>query len=337
MGTLSFQEADMNTKEKYVGYFWGAVLILLGIVFLITRVTSFQINNPWLGLALTGGLSLAFFASYYFSGKESWGWLFPACILAGTTLTILLSQLVPDPQGGWIGAPVLLGIAVPFLFAYLLDQQKNAWALIPTAVMVVITLIASLSDLIQGEWMGMFVLLLIALVFLGVYLRNRAHRWALIVFGVLAVISIIPPLSTGVTSDYVGAAIMFLFSIACFVVFFTSRKRWWALIPGGIFATIGVVVLLTLGQAVESLGGEPQAGQVTSGVFLLGLALTFFAVWLLRASAPTAWGIYPAVILAVLGLSSFIAGQAGIDVLWPVILIAGGALLVYQAYRKRLI
>ena len=327
----------MNTKAKYVGYFWGVVLILLGIVVLVTQVTSFQINDPWVGMAVTGGLSLAFFASYYFSGKENWGWLFPACILAGTTLTILLSLFVPAPQGGWISAPVLLGVAAPFLVAYFLDRQKNAWALFPVVAMVVLTLIASLSDLVQGEWMGTLVLLLIALVFLGVYLRNRAHRWALIVFGVLAVISVIPPLSAGVNSDYVATAIMFLFSIAFFVVFFTGMKRWWALIPAGVFATIGVVVLLTLDQAVESLGGEPRAGQIAGGVFLMGLALTFLVVWLLRAKAPTAWAIYPAIILAVLGLFSMIAGQAALDVLWPILLIAGGALLVYQAYRKKLV
>jgi hypothetical protein len=327
----------MNTKERYVGIFWGAVLIVLGIVVLVTRVTSFQINDPWLGMAMTAGLSLAFFASYYLSGKERWGWLFPACILAGTTLTILLSQLVPAPQGGWISAPVLLGIAVPFVVVYFFDRQKNTWALIPTAAMLAITLIAALSDVIQGEWMGTFVLLLIALVFLGVFLRNRTRSWALIVFGVLAVLSLIPPLTIGLNSEYIGAAIMFLFAIAFLVVFLTRMKRWWALLLSGIFITNGVVTLLTLDQMVERLGGEPQAGQTASGVFLMGVGVTFLVVWLLRKRVPTAWAIYPGAILGVLGVFSLIAGQAGIDVLWPVMLIAGGALLVYQAYRRRLV
>jgi hypothetical protein len=335
MSALHWLEADMQAKEKYVGYFWGAVLIVIGIAFLVTRTTSLTINDPWLGMALTGLLSAAFFASYFLSGKEKWGWLFPACIFAGTTLTILLGLLVPAPQGGWISAPVLLGIAAPFLVAYFLDRKEHAWALIPTAVLVAITLIAAMSDLIQGEWMGAFVMLLAALVFLGVWLRNRARRWPLIVFAVLAVISIIPPLSAGLDSDLIGVVIMFLFGLAFLVVFFSGMKNWWALIPAGIFLTIGVTVLLTLDPLVKSLGGEPRAGQITGGAFLLGVALTFLVLWLLRGKAPSAWAIYPAAGLVVLGLITIFAGQAALDVVWPILLIAGGAFLVFGMYRKK--
>jgi drug/metabolite transporter (DMT)-like permease len=328
----------MKSKEKYVGYFWGAVLIVIGVVFLVTRTTSFQINDPWIGMAVTGGLSLAFFASYYLNGKEKWGWLFPACILAGSTLTILLAILIPEPQGGWIAAPTLLGIGVPFLAAYLLDRQKNGWALYATAGIVVLTIIAALSDVVQGEWMGTVVMLLAALVFLVVYLRNRKRIWPAIVAGALAVISVIPPLSAGLNSDLVAVVVMFLFALAFFVLFFTGQsKRWWALIPAGVFATIGVVVLLTLPRVAEGLGSEEQAGRIAGAVFLLGLGLTFLAVWLLRHRAPTAWGIYPAIILAVLGLIALVTGQPGLDFLWPILLIAGGALLVWQAYRKKLV
>jgi hypothetical protein len=328
----------MKSKEKYVGYFWGAVLIVIGIVFLTTRTTSFQINDPWIGLAVTGGLSLAFFASYYLSGKEKWGWLFPACILAGTALTILFTILVPEPQGGWVAAPILLGIGVPFLAAYLLDRQKNGWALYATAGIVVLTIIAALSDLVQGEWMGTLVMLLAALVFLVVYLQNRKRIWPLIVAGALAVVSVIPPLSAGLDSDLVGVVVMALFALAFFVLFFTGQsKRWWALIPAGVFTTISAVVLLTLPTVADGLGSEEQAGRIAGAVFLLGLGLTFLVVWLLRHRAPTAWGIYPAIILAVLGLIALVTGQAGLDFLWPILLIAGGALLVWQAYRKKLV
>ncbi len=181
----------MSSKEKYVGVFWGIVLILLGVGFLITRSTSLQINDPWLGMALTAGLSLAFFVSYFLSGTDRWGWLFPACILAGTTLTIWFGVNVPAPQGGWIAAPVLLGVAAPFVVVYFQDREKNAWALIPAYILVAITVVAALSDVIPNELEGTLTLLLIGLAFLGVYLLRRA-RWALIVFIILALVSVIP-------------------------------------------------------------------------------------------------------------------------------------------------
>lgn len=327
----------MNTKEKYVGMFWGVVLILLGAAFLVTRTTSFRITNPWLGMALSAGLSLVFFASYFFSGVNKWGWLFPACIFAGITLTILLAELFPTPQGGWLAAPVLLSVAAPFLIAYFLDKPKRGWALIPVAALTAVTLIASAADLIQGEWMGTFVLLLIALTFLAVYLRDHKHRWALIVFGVLATVSLIPALSVSLNEETVGPVVLFLFAAAFFVVFFTNLRRWWALLVGGIFTTLSIVRIITLQPVAGILQNEPLAGQVAGAAFFLGLGLTFLVVWLLRAMAPTVWAIYPAAVLGVLGLVTLIAGQPGYDIAWPLILIAGGVLLVYLNYRKRLV
>jgi len=334
---LHFQEVAMNTKEKYVGIFWGAVLILLGAVFLVTGSRPFQITNPWLGMALNGGLSLVFFISYYLSGVQKWGWLFPACIFAGTTLTILLSQIFPGSQGGWIAAPVLLSIAVPFLVAYSQDREKRAWALIPAFVMIAVTLVAAVADLMQGELVGTFVLLLIALPFLVVYLRNRARRWALIVAGVLAVNSLIPALSAGLNEDLVGPAVMFLFAAPFFVVYFTGIRRWWALLVGGIFATLGVVTLVTLQAMTNALGGEPLAGQVAGAVFFLGLGLTFLVLWLRRSSAPTAWAIYPASVLGALALVTLMVGRPGYETAWPIIFIASGVLLLFVSFRKRLV
>jgi hypothetical protein len=211
----------MSSKEKYVGVFWGIVLILLGVVFLVTQTTSFQINDPWLAMALAAGLSLAFFVSYFLSGTERWGWLFPACILAGLTLTIGFSQLVPQPQGGWMAAPILLGVAAPFLVIYFRDREKNSWALIPAYIMIVITLIAALSDVLPGELEGTLVLLLISLAFLGVFLLKHA-RWALIVFIVLVLASIIP----AVQSDWsyvIGPAI--LIALGGLLVYRATRKQ----------------------------------------------------------------------------------------------------------------
>lgn len=198
----------MNTRERFVTMFWGAVLILGGVVFLITGSTNFGTDNPWLAMAFTAGMSLAFFVSYFLSGVQRWGWLFPACFFAGITLIVLLlTQLFPNAQGGWIAAPVLLSIGAPFLAAYLLDPQKRGWALIPAYVLLVVTLIAAFADRIQGELVGTFVLLAIAFPFLVVYLRNRARKWALIVSGVLALISLIPALTAGV-SGFVWSAIL---------------------------------------------------------------------------------------------------------------------------------
>lgn len=186
----------MNTKEKYVGMFWGAVLVVIGIVYLATGENFLQIDDPWLGAAFCGGLSLAFFASYFLSGVKQWGWLFPACVLAGSTVTILLGQITGQ-YGAWSGAPVLLSLGVPFLVAHFLDREKNQWALIPAFVMTALTVVVLSVDIIRGELVGTLVLLLIALPFLYLFLRDRKRTWALIVAIVLAAISLVPAMESG--------------------------------------------------------------------------------------------------------------------------------------------
>jgi hypothetical protein len=186
----------MNTKEKYIGMFWGAVLVVIGMVYLVTGKNFLQIQDPWLAAALCAGLSLAFFASYFLIGVKQWGWLFPACFLAGSTVVILLSQILGQ-QGAWIGAPVMLSFGVPFLVAYFLDREKNQWSLIPTFVMVALTMVVLLVGFIRVELVVTLYALLIALPFLYLFLRDRKRTWALIVAIVLAAISLVPALGSG--------------------------------------------------------------------------------------------------------------------------------------------
>ncbi len=180
-------------KERILGIFWGIVLILAGGWFLLSG-RGFIIEDPYLGIAFLAVLSALFFTSYFVSGPNRWGWLFPACILAGATVTAALS-LIPGNHGGWIGSPVLLGVAAPFVVSYFIRPETRSWAWIPAYILVVLALIAALADLIPGEFIGTLVLLAVALPFLLSYLRNRARTGALITAIILAVVSIIPPMA----------------------------------------------------------------------------------------------------------------------------------------------
>ncbi len=321
-------------KEKYVGMFWGLVLVLAGGWFLVTGRTNLTINDPYLGMVLNGGLSLLFFASYFASGPKRWGWLFPACIFAGTTLVILLS-LVSGISGGVMAAPVLLSVGVPFLVAYLQEPDTRRWALIPVYVMAALTVIVSFVDGIPGELIGTLVLLMIAMPFLVVYLRNRQRKWPLIPFGVLALISLIPALTLMVNDNFIGVAVMLLLAAPFVVVYFLNRRNWWAIIPAGVFVSIGLVVLLSMTALAGRATQELLMEQVTGGVLFMGLGLTFLGLWLRRSSAPTAWAGYPAVVLGLLALVTFIGGQKGLTYAGPLAVIVGGILLIFNSNRRK--
>lgn len=323
-------------SERNVKIFWGAALVLVGLGYLATGANFAVISNPYLGLALNGGLSALFFASYFVNGTKRWGWLFPACIFAGAALVIALS-LLPGEEGAWISAPVFLSVAAPFLVAYLQDRQGRRWALIPVYAMAALTLITLSVDWVPGELIGTLVLLVIALPFLAIYLMRPERKWALIPFGVLVVISIIPALVVATDGGAGGAtAMLFLLAIPFVVVYVLDRRNWWALIPAGGLATIGLVVWLALTLLEGRAPGDQMVEKVTGGALFLGWGLTFLVLWLRRASAPTAWAIYPALVLGLLALATFLTGEQGLKYAFPLAVITSGALLLYNAGRRRL-
>jgi hypothetical protein len=328
----STREDEM--KERFVGVFWGLVLVVCGAVALLGNIHVLRIDDPYIGMAVTGGMSVLFFASYFLSGTKRWGWLFPACILAGATLTIALSLANGFPEG-LTAAPVMLGIAAPFLAAYFQVPNGRRWALIPFCALVVLTIVIALSDSVSGDWMGTLVLLALGLPFLVTYLMNREHRWALIVGGILAGLSLIPLLTAVFSDEYAGVAVLALFSIAFGTVYFLKPRHWWALIPAGLFLSSMVSVLLTdTPLALHSSSGVVE--RVVGGVFFAGFALTFLVLWLRRASIRTAWAVYPALIFGALAAITIIGGENWVNNGWPVILIAIGLLVLFRNYRRNL-
>jgi hypothetical protein len=315
-------------KTNRVNYIWGLALIAAGVVFLAQNLGYLSNFTPIVWAIFFTGLSLVFLVSYFTSGLRAWPWLFPAMTTGGIAVTIGLDAA--GVQGSLVGAPVLGFLVVPFLAAYAVNTKQNWWALIPAWVLGVLTLVIIISDRVPGEFIGSFFLFAIGLPFLVVFLTNRKENWwALIPGGIMLVLSAIPLLTLGnIPQDLMGAVIMFLFALPFLVVYLWTRANWWALIPCGVFLSIGVMVLLV------RAGFQNNPGVIT-GVLFLGLAVTFFALWLQRGVTPTDWAKYPAGILLILGAITAGLGMNALQIVWPIAIIALGSVLLYAALRRR--
>ena len=321
-------------KSRWISVFWGLVMIAAGAAFLLDTQGIIDLNLipvPVMALVF-GALSALFFWTYFSQSMHNWGWLFPACILAGIAVEIGLDGTT---LGNVLsGAPVLAGIAAPFVVVFLMDVKKHWWAIIPACVLTAIALVVLLEAYLGDNLAGALVLFGIALPFLFVYLLDHTRQWALIPFAAMSVIGLIPLMVGLFNDDAIGFMIMFLFAAAFFGVYFWSKTNWWALIPAGIFTSIGLTVLLdTLRFPLFGMGvsGFNNAG---SAFLLIGFAATFGVLWLLRAQHPTDWAKYPALSLLALAVLALMFGGAN-QFIGPLVMIAAGVVILLLSLLKK--
>lgn len=312
-------------KPKLANLFFSLALILGGGVLLAQNLGYIRPNSPQVWAWFFGGLSLLFFVTYFLSGLRQWGWLFPALI--GASLALVIAFTAQGFDSPALGSAILASVALPFFAAFAVDFRRNWWALIPGFILAMIAFIPLIQNRVAGELIGSMVLFSLAVPFLLIFLLNPQRRWALIPALVLGSIALIPLTVSLSSQTYLPVLILLILAMPFVIVFAVARTAWWALIPAGLFASIGLSILAAGGANAES-----SAPTITGGMFL-GWALTFLVLWLLRASRPTSWAIYPALVLAVVAVISF-AFSPNLSFVWPVALIVAGGLILYNATRK---
>lgn len=197
----------MKSGRAYLGV--GALLIVLGLLFLLQNFGLFGGLESviWLVLFGTGGLA---FLWVFFSNQEHWWAIIPGFTLLGLALLIGFGERL----GAW-GATLFLGaIGLSFWVIYLLHRE-HWWAIIPGGALATLALVAGLSDVVPDEGMaiGGILFLGFALTFLLVYLAPTAAgrmKWALIPASILGVMGGLMVLSLGGLINYVAPLALIL-------------------------------------------------------------------------------------------------------------------------------
>jgi drug/metabolite transporter (DMT)-like permease len=165
----------------------GALIVIVGVVLLLSEMKVLVLNGEVGGiLALLAGAVV--FGTLWLSNPKEWWPLIPGGIMAGWGLASVLGLL--GLPAGLVSLIGFVGSALPFLYIFALDRQKNWWALIPGGIMAFMGVVTLLGSAVGEEWMGTLTLWGIALVFAAIFLVNRRNGWALIPAGVLAVVGL---------------------------------------------------------------------------------------------------------------------------------------------------
>jgi hypothetical protein len=160
-----------------------------------------------------------------------------------------------------------------------------------------------------------------AVIFLSIFIFNRASQWWAVIPGmVLLGLGILVGFGNQL-GQFSGAVFLIALALSFWLIFLTNRALWWAVIPAGVLTSVAVVSALP-----ERLGGFEKGG-----ILFIGLAATFGLVALLFGREHARWAIWPALILFIVGLATFLSSANLLSWVWAVGLILVGLYLVIRA------
>jgi hypothetical protein len=211
--------------------------------------------------------------------------------------------------------------------ALFFGDRSNWLLLIPTYIMLFIAVIGAIAilDIIDGDLLGAFVLVLIAAPFLVIYLKNKNNWWAIIPSFILFAIALMLFLTSVnvLSDDLIGPFVLFSIAIPFLVVYFRNKENWWALIPAYTMIVIGIMVGLIETDILRSM-------LIPAYVFL-AIAIPFFVVYF--RNKDYWWALIPGGILGLVGFGFLLSESIG-EFLLPAALIAAGLWMVLRKKTK---
>ncbi len=163
--------------------------------------------------------------------------------------------------------------------------------------------------------------------FLSVTITDRKNWWALIpglaLLGIAAII-VLSEVNSSLADKWSGAIFLGILGLSFWLIYVLNTSNWWAIIPGGVLWVLAGVTIL------------PENVFFLGSVFFIGMALTFFLVFLLpKPEGRMQWALYPAAALLLIGLLAAIGSSNWLKFIWPLALLVGGIILIYFALRKK--
>lgn len=207
-------------------------------------------------------------------------------------------------------------------------MKGNLWRVLAGLLIILVGILLLVQQLgkidLSGDFWGIAFMLGGGVIFLTLWLSERAQWWPLIPGGILASWGVAALLGKlGLSATLVSLVGMFGSAAGFLAIYWMDRKEnWWALIPAGVFVLVGIASVI--GTAV---------GEDWTGSFVLWGIAGVFAVLYLRDRSQF-WPLIPAGVLAVVGFGvSPLATSAWF--LFPALLIVAGVLLVVRTLFRR--
>jgi hypothetical protein len=178
-------------KEIESRTFWGILLIVGGLLFLMQSLGLLMLDNLWPIIFAVPG---AVFLYAFIRRRDNWWAVMPGMALLGIGALIAFDQIFPRARGTWGGAIFLGSLAVAFLAVYLRTGTHEWWAIIPAGVLGTLTATILLEPVLGSGFTGGLFMLGMGATFTLVYLlptQDGRMRWAIYPAAILGGIGVL--------------------------------------------------------------------------------------------------------------------------------------------------
>jgi len=127
-----------------------------------------------------------------------------------------------------------------------------------------------------------------------------------------------------------GARLFFAVALFFGRSYLQRENDWWVILPAGLSFTIGATWLLSFAALLPT--------GLANVIFLLGAALSFWAIWMEKTRRPySGLALYPALLLTAGALLAFLTYLHILQSEWlvPSLLLLTGLLLVFRNWSRR--
>lgn len=224
---------------------WGWLFpagVFGGLAVIVALATS-GYENAAIGSPLFFGLLIPFVAAYLTDRVRNWWALIPG----GVMLFLALVTLLVDNVGGeWVGSLFLFLIALSFFIVYM-NNRTRTWALLVAYILFVLSLAPAMASFSgnTAAYFGSVFLLAIALPFFVVYFRTQNNWWAIIPAGVMTTLAVIATLGIAgwihdTETGGISNAILMGGLAATFAVVWLRHAKPWAKVVTIVLAALAV-------------------------------------------------------------------------------------------------
>jgi hypothetical protein len=192
--------------------FWGVVLVLGGILFLLQQINVLKGGDLFWGLMF--GLAGVLFLSAFWGNRNQWWFIVPGLLFLGLAAGMFSLALLPSKTADLLNGVFILGsLGVSFWVIYLINRA-NWWAIIPGGVMITLAIVSVLDTAYPDKETGGIFLIGLGLTFALLAILPGLHmRWAYIPALVLFLIGCVSLAGEFSAINYIWPAVLILVGI----------------------------------------------------------------------------------------------------------------------------